>query len=124
MTGDSTVIHKRFGINARILIAILGVSIAHQESSAFLGLDLDTLMFNLSLRTAKYSLRLALKSLINSPKMVAVILSIYFHKEILGIAKDTGGYVVGEFPEISFVVGLCALFYASTYFAPEEEVSS
>lgn len=115
---------KRLGIETGLFITILAVSMAHQETQAFFSIDIDTAMFNGSLKAAKYSLRFIVKTLISSPKMIALILSIYFYKEIFGFAKDVVGYAAGEFPKISLAASLCALFYASTCHAPEEEIPS
>ncbi len=118
--GGAVILQKRSGMFIGLIITILGFSVISQESQAFLGLDLDNILFKYSLKTATYSVRLACKSLMKYPKMIAVILSIYFYKEILGIAKNKVGQIVGEFPEISCIAGLCVLFYASTYLDADE----
>ena len=124
MAGDSVILHKKVGINGALLIAVFGASMAYQEAQAFTDLGLGTAMLSLSFITVKYSLKVALKSLIARPKMIAVILSIFFYNEILGFAKDMVGYVVREFPEISLAVCLAALWYASMYSEQEEELPS
>jgi len=124
MVGDSVILHKRVGINGALLIAVLGASTTYQETQAFTDLGLGTAMVGLSFITVKYSLKIALKSLIARPKMIAVILSIFFYNEILGFAKDMVGYVVREFPEMTVGACLVALWCASLYSDQEEELPS
>ena len=124
MAGTSMLSRTIFGINVGLLVAVLGASMTYQNAQAILGIDIGAIIFNVTLKTAKFSTKMALKSLMARPKIVAVILSILFYKEILCFAKDFGGYVAGEFPEISFAAGLCALFYVFSNFTPEEETPS
>ena len=121
MVMDSVISCKKTGINTGLFMVIFGIAMAHQEAHAIFGFDIDTALFNLSLKTAKHSLKLAFKMLAANPKMVALIFSIYFYKEILCIVKDVGGYMVGEFPKISFAAMLCVLLYASANFTSEDE---
>ena len=112
MSGVSVILRKKRVFNTWFMLAMISLSMTHSIRS----FDIDTALFNGSVKAAKGSFHIIIKTIVSSPKMVALILSIYFYKEILGFVKDVVGHAVGEFPKLSFAAGLFALLYASTYY--------
>lgn len=102
--------HKRFFICIAAAVKFFCLVVVPEK--AYAGFDVDTALFNLSLKTIKISLNVALKTIVSSPKMIALILSLYFYKEIFEGAKKIGCHVIGKYPRISFLAGLGVLLYA------------
>ena len=77
-------------------MVIFGIAMAHQEAHAIFGFDIDTALFNLSLKTAKHSLKLAFKMLAANPKMVALIFSIFFSDSLAMALKRSSHEVMAN----------------------------
>lgn len=92
------------------LLFLLGVP---REVEALSWLSFDKVVFNIAVQAAKYAISVGAKAVLNNPRIAVLALAIYFRKEILNLAKDTTGYVVGEYPYISLLMVLGSMAYYS-----------
>jgi hypothetical protein len=76
--------------------------------------DIDSVLFNCSMKSLVYAAKLAGRVILRSPKMIALLLSLYFYKDILRFIQGGIGYVVGEYP-VTCVAILCALWVVLLY---------
>lgn len=67
----------------------------------------------LSLSVLESTLKLAVKTVWQNPKLLGLIIVLTYYKEIWNAFKDAIGYIVGEFPITSFAASLFALWYVS-----------
>lgn len=92
------------------LLFLLGVP---RDIEALSWVTFDKVAFNIAVQAAKYSISVGAKVVLNNPRIAVLALAIYFRKEILNLAKDTTGYVVGEYPYISLLMVLGSMAYYS-----------
>lgn len=93
-----------------IFFILLVLSIP-KKCSAFLDIDVDKFMFNCSLSALKMSAKCAFYTVLHSPRMMLLVASLYFHKEIARLLKDYLMYLAGEYPAIFFAASSAGLFY-------------
>jgi len=92
------------------LLFLLGIP---RDVEALSWVSFDKVAFNIAVQTAKYAISVGAKVVLNNPRIAVLALAIYFRKEIFNLAKDTTGYVVGEYPYISLLMVLGSMAYYS-----------
>lgn len=78
-----------------------------------LGPEVSGKLVELILRGTQLAAKSAFKLCLRNPRISLFLLAVYFYKDIMAAAKDTAGYFVGEYPEISFLICVSALWYIS-----------
>jgi hypothetical protein len=109
------------------LLIVIVILCGHMTLSPNFLQRLDEFMFDLSVKVslffAKVSGQAAITYVKNSPRMVSLAIALYFHKEILSMAKNCGTNVIGEHPCMSLIVGLSVLYAGSWWIDNHELVT-
>jgi hypothetical protein len=92
------------------LLFLVGVI---QEVAALSWVSVDKIVFSIAFQASKYAISAGAKIVLHNPRIAALALAIYFRKEIFTVAKDTTGYLVGEYPYTSLLMVLVTLAYYS-----------
>lgn len=77
--------------------------------------NLDRYVAKAIMSTLKFSVRCGVQVVINNPQTVAILLALYFYKEIIRIGADITSFIAGEFPYVAAAVGLVGLYYVMKY---------
>lgn len=93
-----------------IIVIILSSSVS-KKCPAFLGINCDKLLFNCSIQALKLSAKATIYTALHNPRMMLLMIAMYFHKEVARLIKDYFMHLAGEFPAICFTACTAGLLY-------------
>ena len=73
--------------------------------------SIDRLVAKTIITTVKFSLRCGVHIVVNNPQTIALLMAIYFYKEIINIGKDIASQIAGEFPYVALAAGVVGLYF-------------
>jgi len=107
------IVHSCKHVRLSVLSAFLCVLCTSHDVKAVSWSSVDKAVFNIAVQTARYAISAGTKIVLNNPRIAAVALAIYYRNEIFNFAKDTTGYLVGEYPYISLLAVIASMTYFS-----------
>lgn len=78
--------------------------------------NVDTLMAKVIVTTLEMSLRCGVSFVVNNPQTTALLLAIYFYKEVGLACKDAVLRIISKRPQVVMAVGLAGLYYVIYYY--------